>query len=288
MHTAVKHYRRRLFVHSSSSLRKHVNTVRFMSTTSHYQRLLTNHVLTQTNYLAALKRIDELVQKDDYGHELAQADINADNYTDLMSLFETMQCCILARSKMEDHNYLPIIQEDAFFGNLLDSEQRKKVTQSFPKLHVKEHIVLNHAKKLVNDLHKAVVRSNPKFRSETVEQFKNELGKVALAMHSLFRREQDEILSPVFEPQLGNEQKQSIHSAILEKIEFEELNLKNVEAVCTRLAEKTLYDILKFKEVSDRQANVADTILSEFRKSLPHHIWMKIAIEHDELSDDIL
>ena len=148
---------------------------------------------------------------------------------------------------------------------------------------------MNHAKKIVDDLHKSHVRTNPKNRKELVKNLKEELSKVAVAVHSLFQREEEEILSPVFSPKLSNDQREYVHSNVIDNVQYEELNLTNTDAIARRLAEITLDEILRFRQIaSDRQGDVGDSLLSEFRKKLPHHIWLAIAQNYPDLSDDAI
>jgi len=288
---ASPNYKSMLFInHSYPISMLSINTRHNMSTSSHYQRLLTNHVLFKKNYLVALREIENLVDRGDIfknSNEYA-TDTPSGNYTDIHTLFDTIQACLLARSKLEEHSYLPILQEDIKVSDLLSQDQRRSV-QEIKKDHVTEHRALNHAKKLIDELHKHHIGTNEQYKEEVASQLREELGNIYTTLDSLFSKEQDQILSPLFESQLDEEQRRSLHSMVAESLEFEEQNLKHTQDIATKLARKTLDEILKFRDMySDRKGIIAETILREFKKSLPHHVYIRASQDYENVPDDVL
>jgi hypothetical protein len=264
----------------------HVQNVRQMSLMSLYQRLLTNHTLYKKNYIVALEEIENLSNKDELVNSIEYAsETPASNYTDMSTLFETLKACLIARSKLEQHWYLPILQEDIQVSELLSNEQRKTL-QQFKKEHVIEHQQLNHLKKLIDSLHKHPVQHNKELKKEVVDQLKDEIAKLYTTLDYIFKKEEDVILTPVLGSQLDPETKSAVNLDIIESIELEEQKLATVEDIAVRLAEKTLDEIIKFRDTyKDRKGIAADSILKEFRKELPRHIWFRASQNYLDLSD---
>lgn len=269
-----------------------------MSASSHYRTLLKIHQNTKKNYSLAFRELDSLIRNNELNKNsfaVAEQVISSDRdtqkeTTDVHTLFSTIHSCLLARSKMEDHHFLPILQEDVQLSQILSQEQKKAV-QSLKKDHIIEHQSLNHARKWVD----ALYSHNKHQQSEAMRHVRGEIDLVHQSLDTLLHKEEELILYPLIDSILGEERRKELVEELRQE-QQQQANSNNsqnhgsnhnVIAIANSLADATLSDILKFKNIAeDQNTQVANTILKEFSKAVPHHIWLNISVKHEGVSNN--